>query len=528
MNPDLRSVAMATRGLLGLEVDLDFGPHPGWHSQQVWIPPTPAEGLTRLLLCLQASSMSQAPIDSRNPDPWAAILHNLLVAKVLRTRLPGLHPVFDALEDAWWDTVGGAGISSDLGVLLLGSLTPSWERWATGSPGTQGSLLRARAEASRWLRDPVGATPVPPFPPPKWLPLHHAHPLPEVSDQKVPGGGSSSITRGTVPLFVLAPSFPSSPRVLVTGPDPLSPAGGAVDVPPDRSTQDSTESRSGPCRHDEWDSERGTYLHQWCSVYDLTAMSDRTGSDPTVTRSAMRRVRRMFESRAHPATARRHELDGQEIDIDAVIAAAAQGRVSDDELVYFDRARAAGDTAIAVVADLSESTGGWTLDLERSALVLLGEALDAVGDQFSLLGFRGRSRHDCQVVWIKRFPDRWGTSTRARIRAVEASGFTRIAPCLRHVGQVLSATDCHNRILLLISDGIPYDVSGYGGAYAVEDTRRAFYELRARGIKPYCLTIDVSARHYLTRMCGPAAWTLVNDRERLPEALLRLYRRVRF
>ena len=182
---------------------------------------------------------------------------------------------------------------------------------------------------------------------------------------------------------------------------------------------------------------------------------------------------------------------------------------------------------MAVVADISESTGGWTLDLEKSALALMGEALDAAGDQFCLTGFRGRSRHNCQVIWIKDFDERWGPSTRARIDSLRAAGFTRIAPCLRHMAEALQEIDCRQRTILLISDGMPYDVSGYGGGYAVEDTRRAFYELRAQGIKPYCLTIDVSARQYLGRMRGPAAWTLVKEREHLPEALLALYHRVR-
>ena len=74
---------------------------------------------------------------------------------------------------------------------------------------------------------------------------------------------------------------------------------------------------------------------------------------------------------------------------------------------------------------------------------------------------------------------------------------------------------------------MPFDTDGYGGAYAVEDMRRAWLEARARGVRPYCLDVDVTANQYLPRMCGPASWTVVSEARRLPDALLTLYERAR-
>lgn len=530
MNEQLRSVAVATASLVGFEVDMAFGPSLGWRGKFVQIPKAPGEKLARLLLSLQAASMAVRPIDVEEVDGWAVVIQNLLVTSALLVRLPGLIPAVRALEQEWWESASRSGATSDPGNVLLRSLMAPDGKWQEGVKWElQVQSGPIRAALREWLRQPGGPPPLPPFQPPSPLPDHHALPLEERNFGAHPSLGASQPLggRGST-LIAISTGLPNLPRVLVATPrsetqgTTTGESAGAAHSP------DRADWHPDPCLHAEWDCELGAYLPRWCSVYDLTAPAD--GPDPSALSapSDRRRVRRLFESHSDRDPEWRHGLDGEEIDLDAVVDSAAQGHLGAGDRIYFDRGHSSGGNSVAVVADLSESTGGWTLDLEKSALELLGEALDAVGDEFCLTGFRGRSKDDCQVVWVKAFEERWGLPIRHRIRSLRALGYTRIAPCLRHMAEAMARSERRRQTILLISDGIPYDVSGYGGNYAIEDTRRAFYELRAQGIKPYCLTIDIAAPRYLDRMCGPAAWALVKEREHLPQALLELYRRVRF
>ncbi len=536
MNEHLRSLAVATTSLVGFEVDLAFGPSLGWRGRFVQIPEATEGKLTRLLLSLQAASMAQRPVGAEEPSGWALVIQNLLVTSALLLRLPGLIPAAKALEDEWWEGASRSGGTTDPGYVLLRSLLAPDHNWQDDGdraprvePGPISGALRG------WLRQPVGPPPLPTFQPPSLLPKHHALPLEESEVVPNPSLGGSQSLAGPQPMLdrdssviAIGSADSSIPRVLVIAPPPMTQEALTVESAGAAPTADPAAGHPPPCLHAEWDCEVSAYRPRWCSVYDLAAPADRPDPSALSAPSDRRRVRRLFESHSDRAPAWRRGLDGEEIDIDAVVDSAAQGQLGAGERVYCDREHSRGGHAVAVVADLSESTGGWTLGLEKSALELLGEALDAVGDEFCLTGFRGRSKDDCQVVWIKAFEERWGLPIRHRIRSLRALGYTRIAPSLRHMAETMAQSECRHRTVLLISDGIPYDVSGYGGQYAIEDTRRAFYELRAQGIKPYCLTIDITAPRYLDRMCGPAAWALVRERERLPQALLALYRRVRF
>jgi len=55
-------------------------------------------------------------------------------------------------------------------------------------------------------------------------------------------------------------------------------------------------------------------------------------------------------------------------------------------------------------------------------LVLLCEALEAIGDQYAVYGYSGQSRHDVQVLVLKDFDERFGPAVWRRVDAVHADG----------------------------------------------------------------------------------------------------------
>jgi len=112
---------------------------------------------------------------------------------------------------------------------------------------------------------------------------------------------------------------------------------------------------------------------------------------------------------------------------------------------------------------------------------------------------------------------------------VTAYGSNRDGCAVRHACHRLTQLQNKTKLLILISDGIPADLD-YGGAsavdtsqYAIEDTRRALQECRMRGIVPYCITIDRTARKYIPHMYGDYSYTILSDVRLLPEKLSRLY-----
>jgi nitric oxide reductase NorD protein len=182
--------------------------------------------------------------------------------------------------------------------------------------------------------------------------------------------------------------------------------------------------------------------------------------------------------------------------------------------------------AIAFLADVSGSTETRVtnelriVDIEKIALLLAGEALDALGDVYAMYAFAGKTAANVKVTTIKTFRDRNDDAVRRRIAALASGGFTRLGAAVRYATRQLARQTAGHRLLILLSDGRPNDVDRYQGQYGVEDSRQAIFEARASGIYPFCLTVDRDASEYLPRIFGQSGHTIVQRPEQLPAALL--------
>ena len=247
----------------------------------------------------------------------------------------------------------------------------------------------------------------------------------------------------------------------------------------------------------------------------------------------VRRVRRDFERLRPRREILRGQLDGSDLDVDAYVTATADalaGASPDGRLYLADRRMRRG-AAIFLLVDVSASTDSWVagsrrvIDVEREALLIVGEALAALGDAHAIFAFRGEGAGGVEVLPLKRFTDRAGSNVRNRIAALEPDGFTRAGAAIRHATALLSREPATQRILLLLSDGRPNDVDIYEGRYGLEDTRQAFGEARLQGIHPFCLTVDRAAPDYAARVFGSGGYAVLRHPERLPEVLVRVLQR---
>ena len=252
----------------------------------------------------------------------------------------------------------------------------------------------------------------------------------------------------------------------------------------------------------------------------------------------VRSVRHRFE----PLRARRARLprqrQGDELDVGACVAAFADRAAGQpgDERPYVATRPARRPLAIALLVDVSGSTDARVsesrddtrqiIDVEKEAVLLAGEALDALGDPFAVLTFSSRGAHAVRVHTVKAFAERHDATVRRRVSAMRPAGNTRLGAAIRHTTALLAAQRAGHRLLLLLSDGRPNDMDNYQGHYAVEDARQAVHEARALGVFPFCLTVDREESEYLPHIFGAAGHTVLRRPDQLPVALVRAVRQL--
>jgi nitric oxide reductase NorD protein len=284
--------------------------------------------------------------------------------------------------------------------------------------------------------------------------------------------------------------------------------------------------------YDEWDYQRRHYRRNWCHVRE----HDVEPGDAEFVKSTVRKyagriaqLKRTFELMRVEERVLKRQADGDGLDFDALIDAYADMKQGAEvpSLVFTRRQRAERDLAVMFMIDMSGSTKGWINDAEREALVMLCEALEALGDRYAIYGFSGVTRKHCQVFRVKGFDEAYGDEVRGRIAGIEPQDYTRMGAAIRHLTALLGAVDARTRLLITLSDGRPDDFSdNYRGEYGIEDTRRALVEAHRARVKPFCITIDREAHDYLPRMYGAARWALVDDVAKLPVKVAEMYARL--
>ena len=219
---------------------------------------------------------------------------------------------------------------------------------------------------------------------------------------------------------------------------------------------------------------------------------------------------------------------GDDLDVAACVTAIVDRRIghTPDDRLYLDARPARRGTAISLLVDTSGSTeqrvtAEWRIiDLERIALLLAGEALDALGEQYAIHAFSGKSSRNVALTTVKDFSERSGPTMRKRIAGLEPGGFTRLGAAVRFATRGLAHQSAGHRLLLILSDGRPNDVDAYQSEYGVEDARQAIMEARASGVYPFCITVDRDASEYLPRIFGTTGHTILQRPEQLPRSLL--------
>lgn len=291
-------------------------------------------------------------------------------------------------------------------------------------------------------------------------------------------------------------------------------------------------------RYPEYDHITGRERAEWTTVLEYRPTSGSLDvAQRIIERNAVLvdRISRLIRSAkvSRPQRLRR-QIDGEALDIDAVIEAAVARRGSDspDPRVYQTMARRYRDLSVLVLLDVSQSTSDRVkghvmsvLDLEREATLLLAYAMSEIGDPFAIAAFCSNQRDDVRYMRIKDFDQPYDATAVSSLVGLRAGYSTRLGAALRHACADLRTQQTHRRLVLVISDGEPSDVDCPDRRYLVEDARRAVQTLGTQGVDVFCVGLDSGGDDYLTRIFGRNV-TQLDRIERLPERLPLLYLRL--
>jgi hypothetical protein len=299
--------------------------------------------------------------------------------------------------------------------------------------------------------------------------------------------------------------------------------------------------------YDEWDRDLADTRVGWCRVVEKrTRRGDRSFVELTRTRyrGVISSIRYQFQL-MKPESLKRvaNELDGDDYDLNALIDYCIDRRADgqQSERVYTKRLRRERDVAVSFLLDQSSSTartigrhplqpythpGRRIIEVEKEGLVLMSEALEAVGDPYSIYGFTSEGRRNVKFYVVKDFGEPYAEEVERRIGGINYQNNTRLGAAIRHAAAKLRRQEARTRLLIVLSDGRPYD-HDYGDArYAREDTREALRQARLDGITPFCVTIDRDSEAELRDLYGEVGYTIIDDVLSLPERMPAIYRRL--
>jgi nitric oxide reductase NorD protein len=299
--------------------------------------------------------------------------------------------------------------------------------------------------------------------------------------------------------------------------------------------------------YDEWDRELADYRTRWCRVIERGGARGSQGFVELVRSryaGVISSIRYQFQL-MRPENLRRirGEIDGEDYDLQSVIDYALDKRSTGliDDRLYTRKLRRERDVAVSFLLDMSSSTartisrypnhpytqpGQRIIDIEKEGLVLMSEALEAVGDTYSMQGFTSEGRRNVKFYLIKDFSEGYSAEVERRIGGISYQNNTRLGAAIRHATRRLARQDARTKLMIVLSDGRPYDHDYGDSRYAREDTRMALRQARVEGITPFCITIDRESEDQLRDMYGEVGYTIIDDVLSLPERLPGIYSRL--
>lgn len=294
--------------------------------------------------------------------------------------------------------------------------------------------------------------------------------------------------------------------------------------------------------YDEWDTRIDDYKSDWCIVKEIdppVESNEFYKNSVNYYKNEISYVKRIFR-KMKPETFRKlkRQSDGDEIDLGAFTDALIERKcgINPDDYLYIKRDKRERDVATLFLVDVSASTqkllydGKSILDVEKDALIIMTQALESIGDKYAVYAFSGNTRKDVEYYSVKGFGGHLSNDAECRISALKPMSNTRLGPAIRHTISKLEQVEANTKVVVLLSDGEPYDFGLseeiYKGHLAEEDTRMAIQEGNSKGINFFCITVDKEAEDYLDNIFSDPGYIIIDDAQKIPERLPLIYKKI--
>jgi hypothetical protein len=287
----------------------------------------------------------------------------------------------------------------------------------------------------------------------------------------------------------------------------------------------------------EWDANIADYKLEWCQVRQRIAKEDPNDFVMQIQgrlHGIIQLIRKQF-LRLKPEMFRKYRAQptGDALDIDALVQALTDMRSGAplSENVYIRRDKRIRDVSVFFLVDLSGSTdeqinGRRVIDVQKEAMAIMAEALEALGDPYAIYGFSSEGRFRVDMFNVKDFSEPYDERTHYRLGNLEPLGLTRMGAVVRHATYKLEDVPAAIKLLVILTDGRPYDMEYGNLEYAIADTKKAIQEARNKNIHPFIITSDKKGSDYLQMISPQTECVILPKVELLPTLLPALYRRL--
>jgi len=281
----------------------------------------------------------------------------------------------------------------------------------------------------------------------------------------------------------------------------------------------------------EWDYKKQTLVKDRCLLQPMLPRDAKPAKLPIRLQKTARMIQAQFEQLRSVRYWLKGQQQGEELDLNAWLDFHVESRTgATAEKGLFKSYRGNNrDLSCLLLADLSMSTDSHldndnrVIDVVQDSLLLFGEALKSVGDNFAMYGFSSVKRSNVRFTMLKNFNESYNEQVRGRIQAIKPGFYTRMGAAIRQATKVISEQKTGDKLLLILTDGKPNDIDHYEGRFGIEDTHQAIAEAKRLGIKPFCITIDIDAQSYLPYLFGSDGFTQILRPAQLPLRLPQLY-----
>ncbi len=284
----------------------------------------------------------------------------------------------------------------------------------------------------------------------------------------------------------------------------------------------------------EWSVKQNKLIENYCGLNVISEPIDEKLNsyfvESTIKENQIliNKYKKFFDNLSNVPLWHNKQSEGSEVDMDEYIR--YQSDLKNSNLkstynLYCNKKNRTKDVQIHILFDQSLSTDSWVnnvkvLDTIKKSLIILSQVLKEYEDNISVSSTYSNSRHNCYFHEIKTGKSSWKEYLQ-KLSAIEAKGYTRIGPAIRHIKSKFNKLQSTKKILILITDGKPSDIDPYEGIHGIQDIHNAVYNLEKNGVLTFGVLIDSGAAKYFNQMFKK--YIVLQDINEMPKFFLQLF-----